>query len=433
MKNLLSKKLSDKLFNGLILLIGSTFFINKLSTILIIVFFVFCLLFKRQFIFTKTSFYIGVVIASLFLVELFFLWNNSDIRLGFKSLEKYLSLLLFPLLILGNYKDVKVKFILLNYARITLGVTLLFFIRFIFVYSDNVELYLQGQHLWEAGYVLVDSFGNHAPNVSLHLAFVTAIILYYFISDYDKSKGFRKILDIMSIVVLMMLVFIINTRVALVLMFLDCFLVLVYFIKEKKIFISRVTQTVFLIFFVLMIISSIVIVVKVPYYKEKFSTVTFGYMDKIGKLDEIEKPEAKVYNSLALRLSVWKSVLEVYAENNMIIGVGASDFDKLLFEKYEETNQVFLRKYELGPHNQYIESLVKFGVVGIFALIAYVFLPFILGIKINSILMIVFSINLILANFFDGYLFLFMGIVYSGWMISIFGAFYLQVKEKIIT
>lgn len=433
MKNLLSKKLSDKLFNGLILLIGSTFFINKLSTILIIVFFVFCLLFKRQFIFTKTSFYIGVVIASLFLVELFFLWNNSDIRLGFKSLEKYLSLLLFPLLILGNYKDVKVKFILLNYARITLGVTLLFFIRFIFVYSDNVELYLQGQHLWEAGYVLVDSFGNHAPNVSLHLAFVTAIILYYFISDYDKSKGFRKILDIMSIVVLMMLVFIINTRVALVLMFLDCFLVLVYFIKEKKIFISRVTQTVFLIFFVLMIISSIVIVVKVPYYKEKFSTVTFGYMDKIGKLDEIEKPEAKVYNSLALRLSVWKSVLEVYAENNMIIGVGASDFDKLLFEKYEETNQVFLRKYELGPHNQYIESLVKFGLVGIFALIAYVFLPFILGIKINSILMIVFSINLILANFFDGYLFLFMGIVYSGWMISIFGAFYLQVKEKIIT
>jgi hypothetical protein len=30
--------------------------------------------------------------------------------------------------------------------------------------------------------------------------------------------------------------------------------------------------------------------------KEKYSTVTFAYMD-VGKLDEIENPEAKVFNS----------------------------------------------------------------------------------------------------------------------------------------
>jgi hypothetical protein len=36
--------------------------------------------------------------------------------------------------------------------------------------------------------------------------------------------------------------------------------------------------------------------------KEKYSTVTFAYMDKVGKLDEIENPEAKVFNSFVTRV-----------------------------------------------------------------------------------------------------------------------------------
>jgi hypothetical protein len=46
-----------------------------------------------------------------------------------------------------------------------------------------------------------------------------------------------------------------------------------------------------------------------PYMKEKYSTVTFAYMDKVGKLDEIENPEAKVFN--LLRVSIWKSAWEL--------------------------------------------------------------------------------------------------------------------------
>ena len=430
MKNLISEDLTTRLFNILLLLIGCTFFIAKVSTVLIIVFVVYCLLFKRDVTFSKTSIYIGGTIASLLLVEIIFAWHGTDFSLTLKSIEKYLSLLIFPIFILGNYKDVNVKFILVNYCRVTFLLTLFFFIRFFFLFTNNVELYLQGEHLWEAGYVLVNSFGNHAPNVNLHLAFVVSILFYYFILDYSKNSFLKRTLEFFCIMFLIVFVFIINTRVALVLMFLDCFLVLIYFVKMKRIFISKIGKLTLLFSIVILVFSTIFTIVKVPYYQEKFSVVTFGYLDKVGKLDEIDKPEAKVYNSLALRLSVWKSVLDIYKENNVFIGVGSSDFDTLLFEHYEKTNQHFLRKYELGPHNQYIESLAKFGLVGIITILGYIFLPWVLGIKVKSILMIIFSLNLFLANFFDGYLFLFMGIVYSGWFISIFGAKYLQKTEK---
>ncbi|WP_230381469.1 MULTISPECIES: O-antigen ligase family protein [Myroides] len=347
-------------------------------------------------------------------------------------MEKYLSLLLFPIFIIGNYRDIRFKFILLNYARITLGLTIFFFIRFIILYPENVDLYLQGVHLWEAGYVFVDSFGNHAPNVNLHLAFVTSIIFYYFLQDYYRSSVLKRVTNLVCIIALIVLIFVINTRVALFLVFIDCFLIVFYFLKKSTSFKFGLKQRILLIsFVVLSLTGSIYTIAKVPYYKDKFSTFTFGYMDKVGKLDEIQNPESKVYNSLALRLSVWKSVWAIYQESNPLIGIGVSDFDQALYHHYEETEQSFLRKHELGPHNQYIESLAKFGILGLLSTLCFLILPFTLGYRMKFVLMMLFSFNMLFANLFDGYLYLFMGIVYSGWMISLFGAYYLQFKSKL--
>lgn len=419
----------DYAFNLLILLIGATFFIRKVSTILIIVFVVFCVIFKRKLQFTKEAKALCLVISSLFWVELLFLWNSSDLGLALKSLEKYLSLVLLPLFVIGNYKDVKYHFIIENYARIVFGLTVFFLVRFVIMEPEKVDIYLSGNLLWEAGYVITESFNNHAPNVNLHLAFVSSILFFYFIRNYSSRGRLYNFINLLIIVLISCFVFIINTRVALLLLFLGYFLIIVYYYSRAK-QISFTFKIGLVLTFLFLSTGALIAITQVPYFKEKYTTVTFGYLNKVGKLDEIDQPESKAYNSFALRLSVWKSAYEVMKEQQVLVGVGASDLDPLLYEHYEKTEQHFLFKYKLGIHNQYIESIFKFGILGLVALLSYIALAGYLSFKLKNILMLVFFCNMLIANFFDSYLSLFMGIVYSGWFLSLFSAYYLQNKYQ---
>ncbi len=428
-KNILQNRV-DLFYNLLILLIGSTFFIRELSTILIIVFLVFSFVFKRQLQFSKESKVLVFLISSLFLIELLFLWNSSDLKLALKSLEKYLSLLILPVFIVGNYKVVRYNFILENYAKITLLLTAFFISRFLYIESDKVTLYLDGINLWEAGYVLTESFNNHAPNVNLHLAFVANIVLYYFIRNFKQRNIWNNILYGIMIVLSAVFVFFVNTRFALVLMFIGFLLNIIYFFFTGK-SIAKKIKIYSIALFLLLCVSLIFTIYKVDYFKEKYTTVTFGHLDKVGELDKIENPESTVFNSIVLRLSVWKATIETIENNNKWIGVGAADSEILLFEYYKNTNQFFLYEYKLGVHNQYLEHLLKFGVVGLITLLCYLLLPLYLGIKTKNVLILIFFTILFLANFFDSYLSLFMGIVYSGWMFSLFTVYYLQHKFQL--
>ncbi|MDR0224542.1 MAG: O-antigen ligase family protein [Myroides odoratus] len=417
----------DAAFNILILLIGSTFFIRKLSTILIIVFLVFCVIFKRKLIFSKEAKLLCLVLSSLFWIEVIFLWNSSDLGIALKSLEKYLSLLLLPIFILGNYKDVKFHFIVENYAKIVFVLTAFYLTRFVISEPEKVSIYLSGNLLWEAGYVIADSFGNHAPNVNLHLTFVSSILFYYFIHHYNSRGVIHNILYLLMIIAVSCFVFIINTRVALFLMFLGYLTIIIaYFANSKKR--SFKTKMSIVLTFMFLVMSAFMVITKVPYFKEKYTTVTFGHLNKVGKLDEIDHPESNAYNSFALRLSVWKSAYEIMQNHSVLVGVGASDLDPLLYEHYEKTKQHFLYKYKLGIHNQYIESLVKFGLLGLVALLSYIALAGYLSFRLKNVLLLVFFFNMMIANVFDSYLSLFMGIVYSGWFLSLFSAYYLQCR-----
>jgi hypothetical protein len=93
-------------FNLFLLAISSMMIFRKTCTWIIIVFVLFGILFYKKNNLSKTSIYLGLIIASPFLLEILFFWNNNSLILGLKSMEKSISLLIFPLLILGNYKRV---------------------------------------------------------------------------------------------------------------------------------------------------------------------------------------------------------------------------------------------------------------------------------------------------------------------------------------
>lgn len=368
-------------------------------------------------------------IASPILLELLMFWNNDSFAKGLKAIEKSTSLLIFPLFIIGNYQRVNFLKLVSTYIMATTLVLLFFFVRFNIIYPELIDKYLSGIHLWEMGYQFANSIGIHAPALNMHLAFVSVCSLYFV---FDSFKNQEKIIFKMGYLIVFILSFFfvlfVNTRMALLNVLLGVVIVFFFEISSKfdtkKIILTAITVVVLLggitFFFVQ----------KDPYMKEKYSTTTFAYMDKVGKLDEIDHPEIKVFNSLVTRVSIWKSAWELSVKN-LPFGVGASDGKPELNKYYKATNQQFLAKYEFPTHNQFLDFLLKFGILGPFVVFLYIFTIGYLGYDLKNAMIFSFFLIFFTSNLTDDFLLRFDGIAFSGFWFSVFGSYWLQQKPTL--
>lgn len=423
----ISEKHFARLFNILLLLIAVTMIFRKQCTWVIILFVVCCLIFRRKLNFQRESIIFGLIIAAPFLLEILFFWNNSSLSNGLKSAEKSVSLLLFPLFIIGNYKYIDYKWIINYYSKIMVFLLVLLLLRFMILYPDMIDKYRNGIHLWEMGYVFSNSFGNHAPALNMHLAFVAILNFYLVLQSFHNNRGSGyKIMELLFLIVSIFFILLVNTRMALFNMGAGFGIVIIYEIQHRHNF-KKVLKTGGL----MLILASIVFFFFVkndPYMKEKYSKVTFAHMDKIGRLDEIDHPEINVFNSLVTRVSIWKSGWEL-AVQNLPFGVGASDGKNELVNYFKKTNQVFLAKYEFPMHNQFLDFFLKYGIAGFFVVALYIFTIGYLGFSAKSGITVAFFLLFFTSNLTDDFLIRFDGIAFSGFWFSLFTVNWLQQKK----
>lgn len=371
-----------------------------------------------------------VCIASPVLLELLLFWNNDSFAKGLKAIEKSTSLIIFPLFIIGNYQRVNFFKLIRTYVILTTLIMLFFFIRFNVIYPELMNKYLNGIHLWEMGYQFATSVGIHAPALNMHLAFVSVCALYFVFESFHNHENV-KLKIFYSIIFLLSFFFVlfVNTRMALINVLIGFLLVFFFEIRSKfnlkKIVLAAIT--------IVILLSGILylFVQKDPYMKEKYSTVSFAYMDKVGKLDEIDHPEVKVFNSLVTRVSIWKSAWELSVKN-LPFGVGASDGKPELNKYYKATNQHFLAKYEFPTHNQFLDFLLKFGILGPLVVVLYIFTIGYLGYDLKSAIVLSFFLIFFTSNLIDDFLLRFDGIAFSGFWFSVFGSYWLQQKLLIV-
>jgi len=425
----ISEKRFSQTLNFFVLLIAVTIIFRKPCTWIIIAFAVFNLVFLKKLEYSKEAIKIGLVIASPLLLEMVMFWNNDSYALGLKSLEKSLSLLVFPLFIIGNYHRINFYKVLKSYCIATTSIVFLLFIRFVIVKPELIEKYLSGVDLWEMGYVFSNSFGIHAPALNMHLAFVAISNLFFLNKAIGQERSIlKKGCLLLNFVISFFLVLFVNTRMALLSMLLGFGVVFMFqFYNEKNY--KRIKKTILVVSVFSLIVFGFY-VRKNTFMKEKYTTAMISHIDKIGKLDEIQHPEIEVYSSLVTRLSIWKSALELSVAN-LPFGVGASDSKVKLIEYFRETHQVFLAKYKFQTHNQFIDSLLKFGILGLLMVLVYMFNISYLGYKTRNAIIISFFILFFISNLTDDFLIRFDGIAFSGFWISIFSSYWLQVRNKL--
>lgn len=408
-------------YEWVLAILASILVFRKPATIGILIFIVFNLFFCKKLNLSSKKWIPILIISIPFLLDVIFLWNNVELSEGLKHMEKRLSTFIFPLLIIGQAFVIDFNKILKIYSICFTTILYVLLIRFLIIEPELVQKYLNGIHLWEMGYSFANSTSVHAPALNMHVAFLVVVNTYLLVNQAIKNKwkllNYRIVLFFASLFMLL----IINTRLAIANAVLGIFLILFFELFKKvsrKKLISITAGT-----GVLLMVLFFAFAKAFPYITEKYSSVTFAHMDKVGKLDDFENPEGAVFNSFVTRVSIWKTAWE-RAQKDIVLGVGAADGKDELNQAYIDTNQKFLAKYKFPTHNQYLDFLLKFGILGAVGVLLYIFHILWIGLKWQHVVPIFFSILFFTSNLTDDFLIRFDGITFSALWISIFASVY---------
>lgn len=403
--------------------LASSLVFIKPATALIFLFVVLNFIFLRKIHFDKEVKAHALIIAIPLIFHLLFLWNNESLFEGIKHLEKYLMMFIFPLLIVGQNIKISIGNIFKAYSVCFTLLLLIGLTTHIVINHNLFSNYLQGDLVWQMGYKFASSLNTHAPALNMHVAFLVVVNFYLLLKNATQKNTYSLITYRLGLFFISILVlFILNTRIAMLNAFLGLLLVTYLELKNKiKKLILFFGGTIIVVGF-----SLTIFLVKFPYLINKYSSVTFKHMDKIGSLDDIENPEKEVYSALVTRVSIWKTTIDL-SKRNLLIGVGAADGKKRLFKAYKDTSQFFLEKHSFPVHNQYLDFFLKFGVLGFIFTLAYMLNIYCIAKQTQVSLVYFFFILFSTSNLTDDFLIRFDGIIFSAFWVSVF------LSQKTIT
>ncbi|MBS1486333.1 MAG: O-antigen ligase family protein [Bacteroidetes bacterium] len=113
-----------------------------------------------------------------------------------------------------------------------------------------------------------------------------------------------------------------------------------------------------------MALAVVLAVLLIPPLNKKVNETFFGKLNTIP-LDRDASLGFVPWNGIAMRKAVWTCSMDVI-KDNFWLGVGTGDGQDLLQQAYEKRQFYFASRYNrFNTHNQYLQTLVNFGAVGL--------------------------------------------------------------------
>lgn len=290
-------------------------------------------------------------------------------------LHKYLPFILFPIIFLVNKKKVSnhnvapnVKKIFLAGALTTLCASFLYGLFRMFFSEENINT------IYITYNFITDLFGVH--HIYLSIFYALAIIFCLDFYFYETKKRAKKIYLLLSAIFFMAII-LLSSRTAIILTFvliiIRVYLAGKYKIKELGIVLASIT------------LLAIILTFSIPTLKERALSMN-------GNVSS--------YSGASFRFKVWENVLLLSSESP-IYGFGIDKSQKSLIKQYHRVN--FRRAYlnNLNAHNQYLQTLIDSGVIGLALLVLMLISPIIYFKKYKNILLftILVSVAIISESF----------------------------------
>lgn len=313
-----------------------------------------------------------------FLTILGYVYSSNKAEAGF-LLERQLSFLLFPVILPLAFEFSNER---ANTLFKSLSISCTLTIIGLFAYLFYL-LKVTGTPISEIfspiflNHKFSDPIGIHAGYLSLYVS----LSIFFVLKELMHAKLlFKKCIILFSLIVLVAGLTFLASRNA----FISTLLIIItvfplFYIKRK---------TLFLIGFLGIIGVGALVITKVDYLKERFST----------QLIEDINPGTNDYNKVEPRIDRWKFALELIAESPWI-GYGTGDEVLMLKTKYKQNNFFVSYYSSFNAHNQYLSYLLKNGILGLVIFLGAFIYYFKLAVKSKNF-MYISLLLLMLIGFF---------------------------------
>lgn len=310
------------------------------------------------------KYFAAIAVILTYILGVFY---SSDTKYALSFVQTTIPLLFFPFLF------IPIKFSQRNIVNIILTFVISYTIRALVVFFFLVRevLYHKLNKNWY--FQKIGDLGGFHPTAMGAYSIVSIILLLYLLSK--KKNNWFYLLLIFNVGFL----FILASRMVIISFLIISVIYLIHiYIKFKS---KR--KTIWIVSLISIILISIIISNDHD-LKYKFLQLKNINNFKYNKYDA---------SSVASRIAKWESAINIYKENNFIIGTGTGDIPKDLLIQFKKIDclQCRVKKYN-NPHNQYLDSLSRNGILGLTFLLLNLIYPIIIAIKSKNIYQLMFMV-----------------------------------------
>ena len=304
----------------------------------------------------KNSFLIGCCIFYLLQAASLFYTANFSETITHLRIKSTLVFIPFALCC-SNYITPSLRHKLMKYYVWILFAAMLY----CFVAALKKYYFLNAENEVFFYHQLVSPFKQHAVQVSI-LIFTSLIYLL----EFTGKKYFgNKFIHFLLIIYFLFCIVMLSSKLVIIFSAVCCLYYLVTFLKKKK----RLIVSSLIIIGIAMI--TLVKATANPVSK-RFNEIISG---NISMVQQQKFSPAIYFNGLQFRLLEWRFVSQIVTENNAwLIGVSPGDAQNLLDQKYISTKMYIgepggsdLGFLGYNTHNQFLESVLQTGILGLLA------------------------------------------------------------------
>lgn len=378
----------------LLLGVVATFTLEKINPIFIFSLMTiqgFILFRRKEKIEFKTTRYFWLLMALYGLNIVGMLYTDNYSR-GFNTITRQISFILFPVFY-TVYRVKNIGLLLKVYVTAIFCFILLFELdtlyRFFYksdIFPLDLELFFSYRY---TGAELTKLFEMHNAYFGMYIMFAHVIIL-----DYVRRAKKNYIIILLLLLIAFQSLFMLQmvAKTAIILNALLIVSSLAYILIKRKLYKT--------------LVFSVILLIAAGWFSVKHLNLT---IDRIStRMMELQEGDGSRQET---RVRMWSAAIPVI-KNNYIIGTGTGDVKKELHAEFEKKN-IGIRS---NVHNQYLDYLMRFGILGIGLFMTVFAYSLIHAIKTNNYIYFCFTIIIMICCFTEN-------ILSRQWGITFFATF----------
>lgn len=303
----------------------------------------------------------NILLILFWVIHLISLSYSADLSYGLSKIFRMISILILPLFITFDFDSKDKRKITIAYiASATL--VLVFFLLRAFYHSLSME---NGEYVFNF-HNSISSYGSffyyqefvnphHPSYFSMYLTLAMVFVLKFY-KEANSVKN--KISLIVLSLFLVAGVVLTSSRAGLLTLVIVLSVAMFWLLNQRGKIVG--------------LISALLIIPVALYYlsdNPRFKTITTYVKASVENNTQIKDE----YESLVMiRVKMWPIILKDLNIKEILLGVGLGDTNQRFIQAYKNNNLEYAAATELNAHNQYIQTLVSTGILGLLLLLTII-------------------------------------------------------------